>query len=243
MPLKKYLDRYDPRAHPGAQELPRHLRGQARAAPARIGDLGRGHRGRLPPEPRALLRLYRAAGRADRAACSTRSMKPARPTTPWWSSPPTTATWWARTACGSRAGFPTRSATACRWWCAGPGMVKAGSSTIAPGAAPRPGAHLRAGGRRGKAMPYADGRATAAAVRRPRARGLGRRDPVRLLRRRVPLHAAHRHQRTATSTSSTASTIDELYDLREDPERDAQRGGATRSTARRPTTCARGCTS
>ena len=57
VPLKKYLDRYDPRSIP-VPKLSGPLRRQARSAQARIGELGPGHRRRLPAGPRALLRSH-----------------------------------------------------------------------------------------------------------------------------------------------------------------------------------------
>ena len=40
MPLKSYLDHYDPRSIPVPRELWRDPSGQARIAPARVGDVG-----------------------------------------------------------------------------------------------------------------------------------------------------------------------------------------------------------
>ena len=100
--------------HPRAEELRRHLRRQARPAPPRIGDLGRASPKTTYARAARTTTPTPSSSTRRSGACSRRSTKPARPTARWSRSPPITATWWARIACGSKAGSPTRSAIACR---------------------------------------------------------------------------------------------------------------------------------
>lgn len=113
MPLKSYLERYDPRSIPVARSFQDTF--QNKPGLHRRESMSWERSPKTTTATRAPITMPRWSSWTRRSGgCWERSTKRARRTTRWWYSPRITATWWERTGCGSKAGFPTRSATAFR---------------------------------------------------------------------------------------------------------------------------------
>jgi arylsulfatase A-like enzyme len=113
LPLKQYLDRYDPRSIPVPKSFadtfagkPGLHRRESETWGAVTADDVR--------QSRAHYYAYTEQLDAQIGRILKTSMRRGRRIAPWWRSPWTMAIWSVRTACGSRAGFPTKSAIACR---------------------------------------------------------------------------------------------------------------------------------